>query len=214
MIGQATIPAGLQASLAALPAGATAALLLRHSDRAAVADGDPGGEVPLTPVGEARAHTLSVLLRARGGVGWVDSSPHLRCAETGRRLAGEVRACALLGSPGPFVVDREEGARIFGTVGTERVVRLQMAGHQWPFMRLTGEGARLLVDHARTRLADRPGLGALISHDAIIMPFVSVITGDRFAERWLDPLDGVILMLAHGGHLRALWRGHQYAVPA
>jgi len=208
------IPPGLQASLDAVPSDASAALLLRHSDRWDIADGESGHEVTLTPIGRDRARLLADRMAHLGGVVWVDSSPYLRCLETGELLSDDVRSCTLLGSPGPFVVDREEGGRVWRIEGNERMVRRQMAGHQWPFMRPTHEGVGLLIDHVRARHAERQGIGALISHDAIVMPIISLFTDDRFEDRWLSPLDGLILVMEPLGELYALWQGRRYGVPS
>jgi len=81
-------------------------------------------------------------------------------------------------------------------------------------MRPTQEGVGLLIDHVRARQAERRGIGALISHDAIVMPIISLLTDDRFEDRWLGPLDGLILVMEPLGELYALWRGRRYGVPS
>lgn len=204
---QASIPAGLQASIDAVAGRRPLALLLRHADRAEIPAGEAGDDVGLLPVGRERTTALARALSGLGGVAWAEASPLSRCMTTARLLTSAVEASPLLGAPGPFVVDREEGGRVFGSMGTEHVVRAQMAGQPWSFIRPLEDGARLLLRHIRDRLGARTGIGALVSHDSIVMPVVSWATGDRFEDGWLAPLDGVVVSLAGERGLTVWWKG-------
>jgi len=131
---------------------------------------------------------------------------------TARLLTQGVSPSSLLGAPGPFVVDREEGRRVFGRFGTEHVVRAQVAGYRWPFMRSVEEGVGLLLRHVHLRMEEHTGVGILISHDAIVMPVVSWIAGHLFEENWLSPLDGLVFAPGRGGGLDAWWLGRHAEV--
>ncbi len=39
------------------------------------------------------------------------------------------------------------------------------------------------------------------------MPVIAALTGDRFADTWLEPLDGLALSLQPDGEILAIWRG-------
>lgn len=207
MTARALIPQGLQASMDAAACDRPLVLLLRHSDRTEIPDGEAGDDVGLLGVGKERCEALARALKGQGGVAWAEASPLVRCMTTARLLARAVEASSLLGAPGPFVVDHAEGGRVFGSRGTEHVVRTQIAGQPWPFMRPLDDGARLLLRHVRVCLGEHTGIGAMISHDAIVMPIVSWTTGDRFEGSWLSPLDGLVIAPGSGQGLTVWWRG-------
>jgi len=194
---------GLLASLAL--ARPPRVLLLRHADREAIAPGDSGEHTPLTALGEDRA---SVLRRELGaGPDWALSSPLLRCTRTAELLGARPEPSALLGAPGPFVVDRKRGGQVFKEHGTPAVVRGQIAGETWGCMRALESGTRALLDELREQLRARTGTGVAISHDAIIMPVIAHVTGERFTDDWLAPLDGAVLTTSG-----LIWRGRVHEV--
>jgi hypothetical protein len=108
-------------------------------------------------------------------------------------------------------MDRLEGARLFAELGTEGVVRAQLSGQRWPFIRTAEEGTRVLLSTALERLAQGRGSGVCISHDAVLMPSIASLTGERFLGEWLAPLDGFAVQRLDG-HLRCIWRGQCHEV--
>ncbi len=209
------VPPGLLASLAAAPRGGPFALLLRHADRANFAPGEPGDDVGLTAVGEARAEALSrhESLRDRARL-WCESSPVPRCLSTASRLGVSATPNSLLGAPGAFVTDPARAGEAFLRLGAEAIVRTHLAGHPWPFLRSVEDGARRLLASVAGMLAARGGIGLLVSHDTIVMPVIARITGERFEDTWLDPLDGIVIAGEGESRLRAIWRGRNFNVPA
>jgi len=206
-----TIPEGLHASLSAAKQMPAIALLVRHADRSAIPSGEHGIDAELLPLGKARAAVLRDTL-ARQGPRWAMASPLLRCMETARCMGLVAEPHHLLGAPGPFVIDGEAGGRAFLSEGTEAIVRKQLAGHPWPFMRSNEDGAALVVASIHRALSERRGLGICVSHDAIVMPIVAVLTGERFEHRWLSPLDGLVFCLPPGGGLGVFWEGLYHEV--
>lgn len=205
------LPDGILGTVRALPRLGSAVLLLRHADREPVAPGDDGTDIGITEEGAARAEALGRLLRDQGAL-WVETSPLRRCRRTAEQLlAGAGQAAPItdntwLGAPGPFVVDRPAGAVLFASVGTEHVVRRQIAGEEWPPMRPTREGVRLLLEDVTRRLRERGGTALCVSHDAILMPVIASLTGERFDGCWLEPLDGMALGLGADGQLFGIFR--------
>jgi broad specificity phosphatase PhoE len=193
---------GLLASLAR--ARSPRVLLLRHADREAIAPGDSGKHTPLTPIGEQRAAALRQQL---GDPDWALSSPLLRCTRTAELLGARPETSSLLGAPGPFVVDRQRGARVFEEHGTPAVVRGQIAGETWGCMRALESGVRQLLAELLANLHTRGGTGVAISHDAIVMPVIAHLTGERFTDDWLAPLDGAVVTTSG-----LIWRGHAHEV--
>ena len=200
------LPHGLEASLACSEGAARRVLLVRHSDRPPSFPGISDSDFGLTEVGEARARLLG--RRLGDGLRWALSSPLRRCRRTAE-LAGLVaEESALLGAPGPFVVDCLRGQEVFETHGTPGVVRAQIQGETWGCMRDLEVGAASVVRDLLARLDARPGMGLAVSHDAIVMPIIAWITGETFADRWLDPLDGAILTPDE-----LIWEGRSFEVP-
>lgn len=200
------LPHGLEASLVRSEGSAQRVLLIRHSDRPASIPGLSDSDFGLTEVGESRARLLG--RRLGDGLRWALSSPLRRCRRTAE-LAGLVAdESTLLGAPGPFVVDCLKGQDVFETHGTAAVVRAQIQGETWGCMRGLEGGAACVVRDLLARLDARPGTGLAISHDAIVIPIIAWITGETFAGRWLDPLDGAILTPDE-----FLWEGRSFEVP-
>ena len=200
------IPRGLEASLVCSEGAARRVLLVRHSDRPASVPGISDTDFGLTEVGEARARRLG--WRLGDGLRWALSSPLRRCRRTAE-LAGLVaEGSTLLGAPGPFVVDGLRGQEVFESNGTPMVVRAQIRGETWGCMRALDEGADRVVRDLLGRLDAQPGTGLAVSHDAIVMPIIAWITGETFADRWLDPLDGAIFTPDE-----LFWEGRSYEVP-
>lgn len=200
------LPHGLEASLARSEGAARRVLLVRHSDRYAWIPGTSDVDMALTDIGEARARLLGQ--RLGGGPGWALSSPLRRCRRTAE-LAGLIAEdSALLGAPGPFVVDCRRGQEVFETHGTPAVVRAQIQGETWGCMRELVTGAASVIRELLARLDARPGTGLAVSHDAIVIPIIAWITGETFADRWLDPLDGAILTPDE-----LIWEGRTFEVP-
>lgn len=199
------LPHGLEASLARSEGTSRRVLLIRHSDRHASVPGLSDSELGLTELGEARARALGRRLGDR--LSWALSSPLRRCSRTAE-LAGQIaEGSALLGAPGPFVVDRHRGQEVFDAHGTAAVVRAQISGETWGCMRALDEGAASVVDALLAHLDARPGTGLAVSHDAIIMPIIAWLTGETFAERGLDPLDGAIITPNE-----VFWEGRSFEV--
>ena len=206
----APIPDRLARSLARVRLDVPCALLVRHADRHEITDGGSGHDVPLTDVGFARATELGTWLRGRPSVA-ADVSPLLRCVQTAERaLLGHPTqeapvATSLLGAPGPFVVDQTRCSRHFAERGTPGVVRALLAGDTLEGMRSVSEATSLLVQHIRARI-DQFSTRLLVSHDAIVMPIIQQLCGERFQDDWLDPLDGIVFTV-DGNRLVAWWNG-------
>jgi len=198
------IPSGLKASIEAT--AAPRVLLVRHSDRPALAPGDSGFELALTDIGKARARALGPSLA--GSERWAVSSPLRRCVETVECAGMSAEPSSLLGAPGPYVVDGDRGGEVFGAHGTEGVVRGQIAGDTWGCMRPLGDGALLLLDWLWGLLDERGGEGLAVSHDAIVMPTLAWAVRASFDDSWLAPLDGAVLVPG-----AVVWRGRRCEVP-
>ncbi len=196
------LPEGLLATLHVLLAAGPGVLLIRHADRRPLAPGVEDGDAEISDEGSARAEDLGRRLRSRAGL-WAETSPLVRCQQTVQHiLAGAAKSAdiahnRLLGDPGPFVVDPRGGSDLFASLGTPTVVRGQIAGETWPPLHPTAEGA--FASSSVTSpgaFRERGGTGiCVVSHDAMVMPVIAALTGEQFVETWLEPLDGLALLL-------------------
>ena len=201
-IEDAELPLGLMASI--LAHTGRGCLLLRHSDREIISVGEVGPDARLTDRGERRALALAKALQSP--IGWALSSPLHRCVRTATLISQtSPEISKLLGAPGAFVVDEDLGGQVFAENGAEMVVRTHISGRTWGCLRSVEEGARLLLGEIGERTMASTALGLAVSHDAIVMPVISWLTGHRFASDWLDPLDGVMI-----GEGVAYWRGERF----
>ncbi|HZH14751.1 MAG TPA: histidine phosphatase family protein [Archangium sp.] len=208
------LPEGLVRTLASVDPSTPFVLFLRHAERAPLPSEDPYADVDLTPSGHEAALELGHRLGTR--LSWAAISPFLRCRRTAEVLVARpgtshVEVDTRLGSPGPWVMDRNEGARLFAELGTEGVVRAQLSGRHWPFIRAAGEGTRMLLSAALARLDAGRGSGVCVSHDSVLMPALAPLTGEQFTGAWLMPLDGFALQRSGGG-LFCIWRGEHKEV--
>lgn len=202
---------GLLRTLDVVALASPLVLFLRHAERRDIAPTDPYADVDLTERGREQASELARMLPYRPV--WAAVSPFLRCKKTAHLLQMEqLEIDQRLGRPGPWVVDEKAGARLFAELGTEGVVRAQIAGSRWPFVRSPREGTKLLLTVASERLAAGRGSGVCVSHDAVLMPVIAALTEDRFPASWLAPLDGFALHYTDD-KLRCTWRGRTHEVP-
>lgn len=201
MRNDAPLPEGLLVSLAAAPTPSV--LLLRHSDRYAIADGDPGLQTALTPEGERRAARLGETLGSPPT--WAMSSPLFRCTRTVELLGALPTPSSVLGDPGPFVVEPQRGGQVWAREGNVRVVRRQLQGERWGCLRSLAEGVGRIDALLDRFLMTGRGRGVAVSHDAIVIPYVYHHTGHDFSDDWLPPLDGVVVTTD-----AVYWRGERF----
>ena len=179
------------------------ALIIRHGDRQSGVDLDER-LLMLTPEGIDRSLHLGRSL-STGTMPSIFSSPRMRCIETGKRIAEgmekeiDVTESNMLGEHGPFVFDHIIAGESFSTLGTEEVVRGQILGQGYPGVRSLEDGSWNLLRYVCDKVEDC-GNVVMISHDAILMPFISFFTGYGFDGEitWLNPLDGVIVEFNDG----------------
>ena len=209
--------ASIEQRLTQVPPGADVALLVRHAEREEILPGTFGEAVQLTSRGIAEAEHLGRVLASRRWEGVV-SSPLLRCCETaagicrGAPWSGNIAVDRRLGDPGAFIVDPEVAGPFFLTHGIQEIVRRQLHDSAPPpGMRSTGEGVKLLLDLAASRLASGGGLAIYVTHDALLAVVVARLFRVRHdAVPWPDYLDG-LLMWRSGARLLCSWRGLELA---
>ena len=211
-----TQPDGAERTLALLdrvPVGRPVALVLRHAEREEITSGAFGNDVSLTRRGRNSARRIGMGLSSRT-VGVVKSSPLPRCMQTAEAIiaaAGWKTGAVpeqLLGDPGPFVAEPELAGRLFLDIGTEAVVRRQLADDQPPSgMRSTSSGAELLLRELAAALNGPDSASVFVTHDAVL----AVLAGHLYQLQvdgfhWPGYLDALV-MWPDSDRLRFLWRG-------
>lgn len=193
-----------------VPAGADAALLLRHGEREEIPAGDVGRDVPLTANGVASAERLGRALAARP-TGVVMASPVPRCVRTAEAIArgagwhGAVRTDRRLGEHGPFVTDAKSAGELFFAVGIAEIVRRQLQDPAPPpGFRDVAQGVDILLEFLTSSLAEKGRIHVHVTHDAILAPLTGWLFDMPVQRRgWPGFLDA-LLFWRHAGVLHTV----------
>ena len=195
----------LAASDGLVPAGADAALLLRHAERERIPAGEFGVDVPLTASGIASAERLGRALAARPA-GVVVASPVPRCVQTAQAIArGAEWRCAVetdsrLGDHGPFVTDAKRAGELFLEIGIAEIVRRQLHDPlPPPGMRRVEEGVNILLEFLAGGLGEAGRTHVHVTHDAILAPLMGWLFGMPVHQRgWPGFLDALLFWRCAG----------------
>jgi hypothetical protein len=173
------LPSDIHNGLKTIPTNNAVALIIRHSIRENIPEGQVGKEAGLTYEGKILAKSLGALIGNR--LSSVTTSPIDRCKETaeyiisGASLDFSFATSTLLGDPGVFISDSELAWQNFQALGTAGVM-LHLANKDYalPGMRIPRIAAKELLT-AMLNIT-KPGIHLFISHDVI----VSGIAGQLF----------------------------------
>jgi broad specificity phosphatase PhoE len=154
------------------PSDRPVAMLIRHSVRGPLAEGDAGFHMPLTDDGHELARALGA--RLRGRLRAAHASPLVRTMQTAERLlegaglAATVTPDKLLGDPGVFMLDRRAGSywRDLGHEGM--MTHLVEDRPPLPSCAAADPAARFLVHHMLASARGVPGLYAFATHDSLV----------------------------------------------
>jgi broad specificity phosphatase PhoE len=171
------VPASTLRWLAEVPADLPVAMLIRHSVRGPLEEGDAGYAMPLTQDGHALTVDLGAHLKDR--LRGAHASPLLRTMQTAERLlegAGlslAVKPDTLLGDPGVFMLDRRAG-QYWSELGHEGMMTHLVEGRPpLPGCAAADEAARFLVHHMLAHAGTAPGITAFATHDSLVTATVA-----------------------------------------
>lgn len=194
---------GLDQLATLLCEGRRVLLLIRHSERYSIPDNaeDLGVSVPLTPRGEQMARELGVTLAQRltGPVSMqLFSSPVERCQRTALRIAEgmgvehpSVEIMPEIGVEGVYVGDPKEWADVLHGDHTGKALFDYMQnGVARGFSPLGPASERLM----QTMKQCSAQFGLFVSHDVMIMPFLSTWRIAN-AQEWLGFMEGALIVL-------------------
>ncbi len=190
------IPPSTLEGLERAPRDRPVVLLLRHSVRNDLPDGEAGRVLPITEVGWELASQLGRRIGAR--LRTLHSSPLVRCVQTAEALragAGTEQTVVpdrLLGDPGAFVLDGDVAWQNWQRLGHEGVMEHLVSGADaLPGMARPEEAARYLAHHMLAIAGDEPGVHVFATHDSVITAAAARLLGVPIsAEDWPWYLEG------------------------
>jgi broad specificity phosphatase PhoE len=188
-----------------IPPEASYAVLLRHAERFNLLAGRLGNNVSLTKKGIEDARNFGLLLQPYN-VDRIFSSPVLRCVQTANEITGRAGTDSLkivtrtsLGEPGCYIKNPYVAIKYFLVSDAETVVQAFIARGKLDGFVPLKEGSTNLLAEILGDISKKGSRCLYISHDAVIAPFISYFTGEKFDhEHWLGYLDGVIITLLDG----------------
>jgi broad specificity phosphatase PhoE len=191
-------------------------MLMRHSVRPPLPQGDVGYALPITDVGVRLAVELGRLLGPR--LRTLHASPLLRCVQTAEALReGAARDLVvypdrMLGDPGVFVLDGHAAWENWMALGHAGVMaHLVREDHALPGMAVPDHAARSLVRHMLAVGAEQPGLHVFVTHDSLVTATAARLLGEPFGpDAWPWYLEAAFFW-RDGDTLHASYREHRQA---
>lgn len=192
-----------------------AAILMRHGEREPFIKGQPGSTKVLTARGKRQSRAFGAALPKVPIRSY--ASPMVRCVQTGDEIlagagaVGTTEKSLMLGTPSAYVAD-DDDVREFYVINPVKTMSLRyVSGEILPGHYPVAKGTQRMFEFVSGTLADGE-ISVCVTHDAWIVPFVSILTGYDFTHDWPDFLDGCILM-RRGTEYFLWWRGKEYPVP-
>lgn len=208
----------LAKSLKLLSPGASYALIIRHAERPNFSVLNFRNDTTITARGLDESRKLGRWLRGQHLTG-IYSSPVLRCVQTceGIRQGADlshlnITTRAGIGEPGSYIVNPLVVFAYFLTSDVPVVIRKFIArGRMSGFLPLKEGSTRILKDIIGDLSAGN-ARNLYVSHDAVLAPFISFLTGRKFGDAdWINYLNGVIVAV-EDGEVRLIWDGKEYPI--
>ncbi|WP_052418839.1 histidine phosphatase family protein [Methanolacinia paynteri] len=145
------------------------------------------------------------------------SSPIIRCLDTAKEVSNgaewnlePVQSC-ILGDPGAYIHDTELTDEIYANSPARNLVLRYLNGEILPGHRTSKEGTNLILEYFDSMLEKDSSLSLCVSHDAVLVMFLSELTGFSFENTWVDFLEGIVI-LRKGTDYYLYWRGVPYCL--
>lgn len=197
------IPDGLIRGLSLIPENAATALIIRHSIRDEIPEGQTGNDVPLTAEGRRLAKLFGTAVSSR--LASITSSPIRRCTETAQQIirgSGRefiVPTSRLLGDPGAFIADGQAAWINFQKLGANGVMmHLARENTALPGMHNPRDAAHTLLNDM-LKSCVIPGLHVFVTHDVVLAGIAGqLITGIETKEDLPGFLEGAFFWKNRG----------------
>lgn len=218
MIGEFVIPEPTLRAVRDAPAEAATLLLIRHSARGPIPQGDPGNDVLLLPEGKLLASALG---REVGGrLRTLHASPVRRCVETAESLkegSGVELSIAedrRLGHPGVYVEGGVDAWTTWQTLGHEGVLAKLIAGEQLLGLTDPLPASRRLVAYMLATAAGVPGIHAFVTHDSLVTVAAAHCLGLQLGRPdWPWYLEALAIVVTPDRPTTASYRGWTGVLP-
>lgn len=208
----------LSKNLKLVSPGSSYAMIIRHAERPNFSVLNFRNDTQITEKGFEDSRKLGMWLRSQNLTGIV-SSPVLRCVQTCKGIRQgadlghlDITTRARLGEPGSYIVNPLVVFTYFLTSDVPVVIRKFISrGRMNGFVPLREGSNRILKDILRD-LSEANTRNLYVSHDAVLAPFISYFTGQKFGEGdWIDYLGGVVIAVKDG-EVRLIWDGKEYEI--
>jgi broad specificity phosphatase PhoE len=208
------IPPSMPRWIGEVPTDRPVVLLLRHSVRNDLPQGDAGYTLPITEIGRQLGRELGASLASR--LRTLRTSPLHRCVQTAEVLregAGidlPIENDHLLGDPGAYVLDGHRAWSNWQSLGHEGVMtQLVSCSEALPGMARPDEAARFLVHQMLAIVGDDPGIHVFVTHDSLVTATAARLLGQPLgATEWPWYLEGAFFW-RDGQGTHVAYRGHR-----
>ena len=188
-----------------------ASLLVRHAERPNIPFRDVDHLVKITDQGRKSTEELGRLIGDK--LGSVATSSVPRCLDTSEaiikgsgNLEIPINISWRLGNPGIWITDGEAAWSEFLKHGLNQIIKYQVEGKILNGFRSLKEGIDIMLDYIFGIANENEGINILVSHDAVIAPFLGYLLGTSDTAEILPSfLEGVLLSRTESG-LKVYWR--------
>ena len=201
-------------NLSMVPKGQGVIVLMRHSIRYEIAEGQYGFDIDLTPDGVEVAIELG--RKIDRSISYFGASPLVRCLQTaeairqGDECSTDIVPEPLLGAPGAYFVDLEDAAAFLKHHKALGVVNLLLKGETPSGMRSSEVANTMLHTLFKQHTPGADELQIYVSHDTYVGPFIYSLMGktELNDELWPKVLEGAVFWY-EGNKIHWIWRGEQ-----
>jgi len=188
--------------------------IFRHAEKSVNKDIFDENSITLTKRGEENSWNFGIeFINLYHNVGYLKSSPIRRCVRTaeliikGANKSFEIILSKNLGDPGVFVEDEKIASKLFKKNKCENIVKSQINRINLEGIRDIEIGVKILLEDILLDLKKNK-IGLYITHDVIIIPFVSyLIENLNIVRNWIDYLEGFYIWVNNGNIFLLLGEG-------
>ena len=193
--------------------------IIRHAEKLIKTKNKAENSIILTEKGKKNAKDFGrEFLTLYNDLSFIKTSPIKRCVKTaelvlqGANKNLEIILSNNLGDPGVFVIDNNLASELFKNNSCEKIVQYQIERKNLDGMRDIKSGVRILLEEILSNLKNIGERGIYITHDAILVPFISYLTGDLDpSTNWIDYLEGIYIWTQNEDSF-LMWRGKKYNI--
>ena len=192
-------------------------LLIRHAERHVIPSGETDHLIKITVQGRKSAEELGRMIGNR--LSSVTTSSVPRCLDTSDAIIKGSGNSTMpidlnwrLGNPGIWITDGEAASYEFHNHKINQIIRRQVVGENLKGFRPLEEGIDIMLDFILGINLENDGINVLVSHDAVIAPFIGYLLEISEPEDIIpDFLEGIILSRTESG-IKAFWRDRWFNI--